>query len=157
MVLQVSLYYMDGEREIEWGGLYFLNFPPKTKTVWYSFIRRWHTGGRAWENLFTMIMNKLSYTWPCLPLTVIVIKERDWGKSPVCVCVCGGVPFRLFHFSREVDIITKTSLLARTSCHVTIQKLKRCHTWLIHTALLLLYFSKNPLYNIILCITYIIV
>ena len=49
--------------------------------------------GEGCENLFTMIMNKLSYIGPCLPLTAIVIKERDRGKTSgpctdVCVCVC---------------------------------------------------------------------
>lgn len=104
---------------------YFLNLAPRTKErpVWYSSIRQWQTGGGACENLFTMIMNKLSYIGLCLPLTVIVIKERDRGKGRVCVhmcmsvCVCACLPDCLR--SRAVAVIRKTSLLAGSSCHVT--------------------------------------
>lgn len=52
----------------------------------------------------------------------------------VCVRVCVFVPLPDCLRSRAVIVIRKTSLLAGSSCHVIALKLKRCHTWLIHTA-----------------------
>lgn len=67
-------------------------------------------------------------------------RERSRRRPSVCVCAHtqGRVSFVLLADclrSRAVIVIRKTSLLAGSSCHVAALKLKRCRTWVIHTAL----------------------
>lgn len=149
------------DRVREGEGFFPLNLPPQDKDCLifiHPLVAHW------WKSLRKSIQYDNEQIVIHLALSPLdsdsYQRERLRQKPSLCtcawvfVCVYVCVPFRLFHFSREVDVITKTSLLARSSCHVSVRKLRRCHTWLIHTTPV--YFSKNLLYHIIY-ITYTIV